>query len=290
MSALAGAENLELDAVNCYNRILSQHPEYKYAFALTPRLERESLTCEISYMPYRSGAWPQGFQGVEIGSLSSLIGAAEENLDKEGFAIRITEPSLTVDDMNKALQQVGGGYLLCQLSRDGTAVTVTAQNGLTQEEALDRLTEIDALSKEVCSTCITPSMTAREKAQALYTYLTDTVKYDMRYYSDRENLPYEATTAYGALHDHLAICGGYAQALQALFRQAGIPCYTVSGKLGVEYHMWVTAKVDGTWLYFDPTNDRGWSKYGFRNIVVTAEELAGHTWDEEWTARLLEEW
>ena len=80
-------------------------------------------------------------------------------------------------------------------------------------------------------------------------------------------MPYSATTAYGALHDHLAICGGYAQAFQMLLQQAEIPCITVSGKMGGENHMWVLAQVDGQWLYFDPTSDRGRVDYGFNRQV-----------------------
>ena len=54
------------------------------------------------------------------------------------------------------------------------------------------------------------------QAEALYAYLTEQVRYNFRYYSQPGEMPYSATTAYGALHDHLAICGGYAQAFQLL--------------------------------------------------------------------------
>lgn len=60
---------------------------------------------------------------------------ARDGLGQENIPIRITNLSLTVDDMNKALQQVGGGYLFCQLNRDGTAITVVPQGGLTLGEA-----------------------------------------------------------------------------------------------------------------------------------------------------------
>ena len=134
--------------------------------------------------------------------------------------------------MNKALQQVGGSYLLCQLSRDGTAVTVTPQGGLTRQQALERLAELDALAKQIYGETVTPEMGQREQAEALYTYLTEHVRYDFRYYGEPGEMPYDSITAYGALHDSLAICGGYAQGFQLLLEQAGIPCVTVSGQLG----------------------------------------------------------
>ena len=63
-------------------------------------------------------------------------------------------------------------------------------------------------------------MGRREQAEALYTYLTEHVRYDFRYYGEPGEMPYDSTTAYGALHDGLAICGGYAQGFQLLLEQA----------------------------------------------------------------------
>ena len=103
----------------------------------------------------------------------------------------------------------------------------------------------------------TPEMTDRERAAALYDYLIGTVDYDRRYYTDPAQLPLESQTAVGALRDHLAICGGYSLALQLLYEKAGIPCYTVSGTFGSENHMWNLALLDGEWLWFDATTDRG---------------------------------
>ena len=246
------------------------------------------LRCTISYMPYRTGDYPEGFQGTEVDSLAGLVQAARDGLAQESIPIRITDPELLVDHMNKALQQVGGSYLLCQLSRDGTAVTVTPQGGLTRQQALARLAELDALAEQIYGETVAPEMSQREQAQALYAYLTEQVRYDFRYYGAPGEMPYDSTTAYGALHDGLAICGGYAQAFQLLLEQAGIPCVTVSGKLGAENHMWDLAQIDGQWLYFDPTSDRGRAAHGFQCFGVEAGSLEGHTWDQTWAAALAE--
>ena len=130
VSALSDQEELPLTVKNLYYGILSENRTYSYAYDLSAELGADGLLrCTISYMPYRTGAYPDGFQGVEVDSLSALLQAAQEGLDQESISIRITDPSLVVDDMNKALQQVGGSYLLCQLSRDGTAITVTPPGG-----------------------------------------------------------------------------------------------------------------------------------------------------------------
>ena len=289
VSALEGQEELPLTVKNLYYGILSGNRTYSYAYDLNAELGADGLLrCTISYMPYRTGDYPEGFQGTEVDSLAGLVQAARDGLAQESIPIRITDPELVVDHMNKALQQVGGSYLLCQLSRDGTAVTVTPQGGLTRQQALERLAELDALAEQIYGETVTPEMGQREQAEALYTYLTEHVRYDFRYYGEPGEMPYDSTTAYGALHDSLAICGGYAQAFQLLLEQAGIPCVTVSGKLGAENHMWDLARIDGQWLYFDPTSDRGRAAYGFQCFGVEAGSLEGHTWDQAWAAALAE--
>ena len=129
-------------------------------------------------------------------------------------------------------------------------------------------------------------MTGAEKAEALYTYVTENVRYDQRYYADRDNMPYDSQTAYGALHDGLAICGGYAQAVQRLFEAADIPCYTVTGTMGGENHMWNIAYLDGVWRYYDATSDRGRAAYWFNYFGVPSEQLARYEWDTDWVQRL----
>ena len=207
---------------------------------------------------------------------------------QESIPIRITDPELVVDDMNRALQQAGGSWLLCQLSRDGTAITVTPQNGLTHQQALARLAETEALAEQIYGETVTADMTQARQAETLYTWLTEHVRYDFRYYGNPGEMPYESITAYGALQNNLAICGGYAQAFQLLLEQAGIPCVTVNGKLGSENHMWNLARIDGRWRYFDPTSDRGRAAYGFQCCGVAAEALEGHQWDGDWALRLAE--
>ena len=289
VSALDGQEELPLTVKNLYYGILSDNRTYSYAYDLSAELGADGLLrCTISYMPYRTGNYPEGFQGTEVDSLAGLVQAARNGLAQESIPIRITDSELVVDHMNKALQQVGGSYLLCRLSRDGTAITVTPQGGLTHQQALERLAELDALAEQIYQETVTPEMGQREQAEALYAYLTEHVRYDFRYYGAPGEMPYDSITAYGALHDGLAICGGYAQAFQLLLEQAGIPCVTVSGQLGAENHMWDLARIDGQWLYFDPTSDRGRAAYGFQCFGVEAGSLEGHTWDQAWAAALAE--
>lgn len=290
VSDVSAPAGWEITAKNLYYALLSEYPAYKYGYDMSVTQQDSILQCTFSYMPYRSGNYPQGFQGVEVDGLHALVTLAQNNLTQTSVNIRITDPSLTVDDMNNALQQVGGGYLLCQLNRDGTAITITPQNNMTREACLARLEEIDRMADEVLAECIHNSMTQREKAVAIYTVITDRVQYDRRYYTDLSSMPYDSQTAYGALHNNMAICGGYAQAIQVLFEKAGIPCLTVQGQMRSENHMWNIAQIDGEWAYYDATSDRGMSKFGFVHFGVSEDEMQDYVWDSEYVQRLTDCW
>lgn len=269
-----GLETPELDVKNIYYEITAEHPELKYVYDLTAEARGNELACELSFMPYKTGEFPEDFSGEEAASLRELLAVAEAHLGEAEVPIRITDTTLDPDQMNRALQQVGSGYLYCALNRDATVLQYSAPAGMTLEACLEALELADDLADQVTAQVVTPEMTERERAKALYAYLTVNVTYDQRYYSDRVNMPYESQTAVGALRDQTAICGGYANALKLLYEKIGIPCYTVSGKYFQENHMWNVALLDGQWLWFDATIDRGnTGEFGFLRFALT--ELDG---------------
>ena len=274
-------ERPDLYIKNIYYEITSEHPELKYTFDLIVRLQDEEADCQLCYMPYKTGAFPDGFLGDEAATLEELIAVAESHLGAEPAPIRITDTTLDPDTMNRALQQVGGGYILCQLSPDGTELRYTPGSGMTMEECLAALSLADELTDQVVARVIKEGMTLRERAEALYSYVTQTVSYDQRYYSDRASMPYESQTALGALRDGVAICGGYSNAVKLLFEKAGIPCYNVTGRYFSENYMWNVAKLDGEWLWFDATADRGSSgEFGFLRFALEELDPTMYRWAE----------
>ena len=60
-------------------------------------------------MPYKTGDYPEGFDGEEVSSLKELVEAAQKHLTEETAAVRIMDPSLDPDTMNRALQHSRGG-------------------------------------------------------------------------------------------------------------------------------------------------------------------------------------
>ena len=278
----AGLEQPELDGKNVYYEIIAESPGMKYAYDLTVEVRGTELVCRLSYMPYKTGDFPADFSGEEIASIGELLAAAEKHLGETEAAIRIADPAQEPDKMNRALQQVGGGYILCSLNADGAALQYSPPAEMTLEECMTALEAAGALAGQVVEQTVTPEMSQREAAEALYAYLTVNVTYDQRYYSDRAAMPYASQTAVGALRDHTAICGGYANALKLLYEKAGIPCYTVTGKYFQENHMWNIARLDGQWLWFDATTDRGSTgEFGFLRFALSELDGVKYQYREE---------
>ena len=278
----------EMDVRNLYYEIAAARPELKYAYDLEIVAEAGSLVCAFHYMPYKTGAFPEGFAGQVVGSIPELIAVAEENIGQEAVPVRITNRELDPDSMNRALQQVGGGYLLCMLNRDATAIQYQASYGTDMETGLAALAEADQLAEQVIAQVIQDGMSQREKAEALYAYVTSTVSYDQRYYADRSNMPYESQTALGALRDGVAICGGYSHAVKLLFEKVGIPCFNVTGKYFSENHMWNIALLDGQWLWFDATSDRGSTgEFGFLRFALAELDSTKYQWNPDEVLKLI---
>ena len=257
VSQMVWEQQAEIDIRNLYYELIGQHPELKYAYDITAEPESGALTCQISYMPHKTGNYPADWQVISVDTIPELIATAEAHLGVEPLDIRMTDPAMDPDQISYALQQVGGGYILCSLSQDGTQLTYSPAMGMTMDECLALLEQAEELTAETVETLIDDTMTKREQAETLYRYLAEHVKYDQRYYTDRPNMPYDSQTAIGALRDGVAICGGYSHALKLLFSQVDIPCYNVTGVFGSENHMWNIAYLDNQWLWFDATADRG---------------------------------
>lgn len=274
-------EQPELDVKNLYYQILFLRPELKYAYDLTVSLDGSLLSCTISYMPYKTGQYPAGFEDIQVESLSELISAAENNLDKGSISLRITNTSLEPDEMNKALQQAGGGYFSCTLNQDATAIVFNPPVGMNAQDCLQALAQVEELADSLISQLISEDMSQEDRAWALYSWLCSNVEYDQHYYSDKSSMPYESQTALGALRDGTAICGGYSHALKLLFEKVGIPCFNVTGVYYGEYHMWNIACLEGRWLWFDATSDRGSDgQFGFLRFALDQLDADKYQWND----------
>ncbi|WP_040712633.1 SLAP domain-containing protein [Paenibacillus curdlanolyticus] len=96
------------------------------------------------------------------------------------------------------------------------------------------------------------------KLAYLFTTLTDHVAYDYALYEGTGG-NMRSHTSTGALAYGMAVCDGYASALQVLLTKAGIVNKTITGSAnngsgrGYEAHMWNLVKLDGFWYHVDST-------------------------------------
>lgn len=290
ISMIELSEHPELDIKNLYFELLSENPDLKYAFDLSSNFEDKYLECQLDYMPYKTNNYSESFTGLPITSLQSLIDTAAAHLGEEPTAIRILNPTLSPDQMNYALQQAGGGYINCTLNKDATQIIYQPPIGFTVEESLAALQEADMLADAIIARLNVDTMTDSEKAEILYSYVTENVKFDSRYNTDFVNMPYESQTALGALKNGTAICGGYAHAVKLLLEKGGIPCLNVTGTWFNEHHMWNMIYLDHEWLWCDATADRGNTRlYGLNHFGLHELDVNQYHWDANKISSLLVE-
>ncbi|MCI8588237.1 MAG: hypothetical protein HFG40_01140 [Bacilli bacterium] len=137
----------------------------------------------------------------------------------------------------------------------------------TQKEEINRV--VDQVEK----TYLSPSMAQEEKIKAIHDYIINTTQYD-KDRSDNKVKQYHSDTAYGALIEHQAICGGYSDAMKLFLDRMGIENYKISS----ENHIWNLVKVDNTWLHLDltwddPITDTGENVLEYSYFLITTEEL-----------------
>ena len=90
----------------------------------------------------------------------------------------------------------------------------------------------------------------------IHDYIINTTKYDNAKAEAIKNgteLPttYDSQTAFGALVQHMAICGGYSDAMAIALNRLGIQNYKVAS----DNHVWNVVKLGDYWYHLDLTWD-----------------------------------
>lgn len=144
-----------------------------------------------------------------------------------------------------------GGYEL-EYSLDGDEYTICIMpiyyTDLKQEEYISKRVG------EILRGLSVSDMSDADKIRAVYDYVYENVKYDVVH---KKNEHYHLkTTAYAALKNGCAVCGGYAGLVYRLLREAGISARIITGYADGEYHAWNIAELDGLWYNIDVTWDK----------------------------------
>lgn len=142
------------------------------------------------------------------------------------------------------------------LDNDGNLAKMLPQYLMVGEELADAKVAFNQAIDGMLA-YITPSMTDYEKEKTLHDLLANKVTY-----VSANN----AHNAYGALVEGLAVCEGYAEALQCLLQRVGIQSIQVYGESRDENHAWNMVLIDGEYYLVDLT----WNDQDNYNMLLYA--------------------
>lgn len=116
-------------------------------------------------------------------------------------------------------------------------------------------------SKKIVNTIVKPSMTDRQKLEAIYGYITAKVRYDHENYG-ANNIPRASYSLYGALKYNISVCEGYSELLDFLLLLSGVESEILVGTINSSGigHAWNVVTLEGKTYNVDATWDEGKAK------------------------------
>lgn len=121
------------------------------------------------------------------------------------------------------------------------------------DEALVRVRALEnAISAYLCD--MTKGLDEYEREKFIHDRLVTECDYDSGAASSDSGAG-DASSAYGALVNHRAVCGGYTAAMKLLMDRVGIESIPVRGTAEGVGHVWLLTNIEGEWYHLDPTWD-----------------------------------
>ena len=120
----------------------------------------------------------------------------------------------------------------------------------------DQIVQVNELIDEFINNNVNPNSSDIDKIRVFHDYVINSTKYDqakadaIKAGTDLTD-SYNSQTAYGALIEHMAICGGYSDAMAIYLNKLGIQNYKVASDI----HVWNVVKLDDYWYHLDLTWD-----------------------------------
>ena len=149
-------------------------------------------------------------------------------------------------------------------------VTISIHHSYTKEEIL----KLEDVIANIIGENITENMKIEDRIKTIHDYIINTTKYDTDR-SDNKGTTYHSDTAYGALVEHYAICGGYADSMKLFLDYFEIPNYKISS----ENHIWNLVYLDNEWRHLDltwddPVTSDGKDILEYDYFLISTEELS----------------
>lgn len=149
----------------------------------------------------------------------------------------------------------------------------------------EMITILDYEIDKIINNNINNSMGNKEKIKVIHDYIINNSKYDQDR-SDKNNIKYKSDTAYGAIIENHALCGGYTDAMMLFLEKFNIKNY----KKASENHVWNYVFLDDKWYnidltWDDPVTQDGHDVLDHKFFLIDNEKLLSldkteHTYDK----------
>lgn len=123
------------------------------------------------------------------------------------------------------------------------------------QNTLAKKTALENAVRKIIAENINNSMTEYEKVKAIHDYIVSNTAYDYDNFI-KNTLSADAFNAYGVLVNRVAVCQGYAEAMNILLKECGVNSQLVVGVMNEGGgHAWNIVQVDGEYYQIDATHD-----------------------------------
>lgn len=144
---------------------------------------------------------------------------------------------------------------------------------ITHSYQTDDINTLNAKVEEIIKELNLNELNIEDKIKVIHDYIINNTKYDVGR-SDNKITTYHSDTAYGALIEHYAICGGYADSMKLFLDYLNIPNYKISS----ENHIWNLVYVNNKWYHLDltwddPVTSNGDDVLEYDYFLITTDEL-----------------
>ena len=158
----------------------------------------------------------------------------------------IARNQVTISNINNFVHPYNGFKNLETLVGDDGKITLKIERNYTEEMKIILDYEVNRIINEN----IKDDMSLKEKIKTIHDYIINNTKYD-KDRSDNNIIKYQSDTAYGALIEHYALCGGYTDSMMLFLEKFGVKSYKISS----DNHIWNYVYLDDDWYNLDLTWD-----------------------------------
>ena len=187
----------------------------------------------------------------------------------ETVAIVVTDSTLDQDNIISAVDTCRSDYYLAYMGYEGlnsttytstesafstwTAYTLSFQYMEDAETIQEWRQDTENAVLALCTTLFAQDMPDWYKVLLIHDYIVENCTYD----EDAEDSGTYTTAnlAYGCLVEGTAVCEGYAETANLLFKAAGLNSYYVEGAGESADHAWNCVEIDGDYYWVDVTWD-----------------------------------